>query len=390
MRGILHSEDFGWATAPRFGGGGGGGQTTTVQKSDPWSGLQPFLSDVFGQAQGLDQNSVPQYYPGMPGVTAPGSPSYVPLNTSQYGPLNQTLSLASNGGSPALQGAQSTAQFMQTPNYTYNTNAVYDSSAPSIASLGSGDYLRVTQPGFEQGQGYLSGAIGGKYLNPATDPGFQNVVNTTLANTMPSITSSFTGAGRSDSGLASRAAAEGANDAVGNLMLQNYQAERQLQQGAAGQAAQNEATTLGATETAQNLASNNLLTQQGNQIKGIAVAPSLDQGLLTDLNAAESAGGILQGNDQSAVNSAIQQWNYNQMLPWNQLGMYGSLIQGQGNLGGTSTLTQPYYSNQGANAMSGLIGGGALGASVLPSLLGVSSGVGGGLGAGLGALMAFL
>ena len=36
------------------GGGSGGGSTSTqtVQKADPWSGQQPFLSDGFDQAKG--------------------------------------------------------------------------------------------------------------------------------------------------------------------------------------------------------------------------------------------------------------------------------------------------------------------------------------------------
>lgn len=38
-----------------FGGGGGGGtvSTNTVQQSDPWAGVQPYLTDVFSKAQGL-------------------------------------------------------------------------------------------------------------------------------------------------------------------------------------------------------------------------------------------------------------------------------------------------------------------------------------------------
>ena len=37
------------------GGGKGGGSSTTVQKSDPWAGQQPYLQDIFGQAQRLFQ-----------------------------------------------------------------------------------------------------------------------------------------------------------------------------------------------------------------------------------------------------------------------------------------------------------------------------------------------
>lgn len=46
-----------------FGGGGGGGTQKTVQKSEPWEGQKPFLSDVYSQAQSLYRQSGPRYYP---------------------------------------------------------------------------------------------------------------------------------------------------------------------------------------------------------------------------------------------------------------------------------------------------------------------------------------
>lgn len=43
------------------GGGGGGKQTTTT---NPWSGQQPYLTDVFREAQQQYRGGGPQYYPG--------------------------------------------------------------------------------------------------------------------------------------------------------------------------------------------------------------------------------------------------------------------------------------------------------------------------------------
>lgn len=45
------------------GGSGGGGTSTQVQKSDPWAGQQPYLQDIFAQAQGQYNSNMPQYYP---------------------------------------------------------------------------------------------------------------------------------------------------------------------------------------------------------------------------------------------------------------------------------------------------------------------------------------
>jgi hypothetical protein len=139
------------------------------------------------------------------------------------------------------------------------------------------------------------------------------------------------------------------------------------------------------------LASNNLLTQQGNQIKSAAVAPSVDQAQISDLGTGLSAAGLLQQNQQNTLNSDIARWNYNQALPFNMLGQYQNYVGGTG-YGGTTTgqQTTPYYSNTGANLLSGGIGGAALGSvlgGAFPETLG--SGLGAGLGGGLGLLAAF-
>lgn len=45
-------------------GGGGGTNTNTIQNADPWAGQQPYLTDIFSQAQQQYQTQQPQYYPG--------------------------------------------------------------------------------------------------------------------------------------------------------------------------------------------------------------------------------------------------------------------------------------------------------------------------------------
>jgi len=43
---------------------GGGGGTNTVQKADPWAGQQPYLTDLYRQAQTQFQQGPQQFYPG--------------------------------------------------------------------------------------------------------------------------------------------------------------------------------------------------------------------------------------------------------------------------------------------------------------------------------------
>lgn len=45
-------------------GGGQKSHTTTTQKTEPWSGQQPFLREIFAQAQGMFRNDRPNYFPG--------------------------------------------------------------------------------------------------------------------------------------------------------------------------------------------------------------------------------------------------------------------------------------------------------------------------------------
>jgi len=49
-----------------FKGGGGGGTTSTqtIEKADPWSGQQPFLTYGFEEAQDRFQGDQPQFFPG--------------------------------------------------------------------------------------------------------------------------------------------------------------------------------------------------------------------------------------------------------------------------------------------------------------------------------------
>ena len=56
-----------------MGGGGSSGSTTTVQKADPWSGQQPFLTYGFEEAQDRFESDQPQFFPG--GTISPFNPN---------------------------------------------------------------------------------------------------------------------------------------------------------------------------------------------------------------------------------------------------------------------------------------------------------------------------
>jgi len=77
-----------------------------------------------------------------------------------------------------------------------------------------------------------------------------------------------------------------------------------------------------------------------NQAAGMA--PSLDQAPYYGLQQLATAGQNQDAYDQNLVNANINEWNYNQNLPYNKLGQYMSMLGSQ-NWGtqGTSTTTTP-------------------------------------------------
>src|SRR3990172_4081117 len=97
--------------------GGSRGATTTVQQADPWAGQQPFLADIFGEAQRLYDAPGPLYFPGA--TVAPFSPETQaalrtqaaramtgsPLNAGAQRELQRSLAGNYLGANPHLQGA---------------------------------------------------------------------------------------------------------------------------------------------------------------------------------------------------------------------------------------------------------------------------------------------
>jgi len=53
-------------------GGGGSTKSTTNTTAEPWEGVQPYLKDMYSDAQGLYDQGGPQYYPGQTFAPASG------------------------------------------------------------------------------------------------------------------------------------------------------------------------------------------------------------------------------------------------------------------------------------------------------------------------------
>jgi hypothetical protein len=249
------------------GGGGGGGTNTTVQKSDPWSGQQPYLTDVMGKAQETYNRGPMQYYTGQ-----------------TYAPLSAETQVAQD-----LQAQR----------------ALSGSSLTTAA------------------QDQLTKTMRGDYLDPATNPYLNAGAEQIRAKVLPQIDARFSGSGRTGSALAARAAGEGVSDAIASQAMQNYTQERQ------------------------------------NQIRGMMFAPQMAQADYQDIARLGEVGAAKEDYQQQAINEDINRFNFQQQEPWQNLGLYSNLVNGQ--YGSTVSTTAPAARR---SVGAGLLGGGATGAGL--------------------------
>jgi hypothetical protein len=270
-------------------GGGGGGQTnTTVQKSDPWAGQQPYLTDVMQKSQDIYNRGPMQYYQGQ---------TFAPLSAETQAAQTLQAQRAVNG-SPLTTASQ------------------------------------------EQ----LTKTMRGDYLDPATNPYLQAGADQIRAKVLPGIDARFSGSGRTGSALAARAAGEGVSDAIASQAMQNYTNER------------------------------------NNQIKGMLVAPQMAQQDYTDIARLGEVGAAKEDYAQQQINENINRFNFQQQEPWQNLGLYSNLVNGQ--YGSTVSTTSPVARR---SVGAGLLGGAATGGG-LGYMLGGDM-TSGAVGAGIGGLL---
>jgi hypothetical protein len=273
-------------------------------------------------------------------------------------------------------------------------------------------------PGSDALQSYASGAHAA-YGNPYTNALASNL----LSHVVPSIESQFINSGTLSSPEAARATASGATSALAPSLFQQFNQEEQNQLGAAQNLAGNYMAGFGQQAGAANQLANTMLSGTGQQIgalgtlgsqaltgaglqqgaastlgsqaiqglaqqiaagsglqntygqgiqqmlMGLGLAPTVQSMPYTDQSQLYSVGATQQQLDQQSINDAVQRYNWQQTLPYNQLNQYISQVTG--NYGGVTTANQPIIGNPVQSAMSTLGGvGQAAGSamSILPFL----------------------
>lgn len=250
-----------------------------------------------------------------------------------------------------LQAAQDTQNLykqgaLKPQNYPGETIAPFSQSTQQAMDLTRQRALNGS-PVTRGAQGLLSDTLSGSFLNsnPYLDATFNKAANAVTGK----VNSAFNGAGgfganSSNQQSLARELGNVATDIYGG----NYQNERNLQQQAMG------------------------------------YAPALANQDYTDLNALLGVGQSQDTQNQNLINEGINKFNLNQQAPAANIQNYIDLLNGTGGKYGSSSSTQPLYSNPAAGGL-----GGALGGAQLAGLLGFG-GTGMGVGAGIGSLLGLL
>lgn len=425
----------------------GGGTQTVTQNSDPWSQAQPYLLDLMGSAQNLYANRVGQeYYPfstvvpfsdqtemGLQAIENRAL-SGSPVTDGARGFLSNAF-----GGNPyagQLQGIASGSLNNQGGGYGLMSNVAngaalndnpYGTAVGSFLGGGGNDpaayWAEIAgKGGLDNNNPYmgtLQQTAQGQFLNanPYLDAAMQKAANFVTDN----VNSNFSMAGRWGSGAHQDVLQQGLGDIANQMLMSNYQSERQNQLGAAGQIvgqsqsdldrrlqglglysninqsdlsrdfsaantlyggyANDKGLTLSAINALSGMdagnadrqftAANNLYSGFGNDyanmLRAATIAPDFAQSDYNDAQMLMNAGSTRESMANAYLADLMGRYDFQNQAPWNALNNYNSIVNSFGGLGGTSTQTGP---RTGTSAFNQAIGSG-LGLAGLGQMLGL-------------------
>lgn len=306
-----------------MGKGGGGGSTTTVQKADPWSGQQPYLKDIFSEAQDLYNSGAmaPDYYSG-------------------------------NTVAPQSQWTQDALQMQA--DRAMNGSASISTAQGAMDNITSGNALASN-----------TGLNALNQMTTAVNPYMNSLYEDAAGQAGAQIDSGFAGAGRYGSGAHENAKA----DAMADLSAQMYSHAYDQQMQAAQQAGQLYNTGIG-----QQVVAGNTAQQLANQA-------------YTDAAALSEAGGVKDDYAQQLINADIDRYNYTSQQPLTALSNYNALIQGSYGGTNTTTGQQNYGGSRLGNVAGGALSGAGTGAMIGSAIPGIGTALGAGIGAIGGGLL---
>ena len=359
------------------GSGGGGSQSTqTIQKADPWSGQQPYLTSGYEAAKSRLGSEQPQFYPGS---------TISPFNQNELAAQQAMLDYSSGSRPQAMQmGAESalTGEMLANP----YTNPVFAATrglpALGLAGLPAAQGFTGTATGTPYGdnpvmQQMLSGsAMDNPFIAPALAASTQEAVQNFQQQVMPGIRSSQIqyqpgGSSRGDivTGMAGSGLAQQlANNATKAYMDAQNQAIGQQQFGL-GLAEQGRAARAG--EALQHFGGAMAPALQGEQAisqrlgGGMGAYPGVMEAPLGMPQRVADIGMAQRQMSQQQLDESQDRYNFEQNVEAQKLANYMNLIQG--NVFGGQTTTQ---STRGGMGLGGQIGQGLSTAALMAGLMG--------------------
>lgn len=302
-----------------MGSGGGGTTTQTIQSADPWSGTQPYLTDIMGQAAANLSSGLGQRY--FPGSTV------VPFSGQTQDALGQ-MEARARAGSPLTGAAQG-----------FNQGLLNQ-------SLGQTGY----------GQAF------NRIMDPAnSNTATQGLLDRVSGDVRDAVNSEFSAAGRYGSGRHRESLARGIAEGTAPILFNQFNQDRAAQLGAAqaGASAQSDL--------------------YGRQIQGAALAPQLAAMDYTDPMQLAQVGAAREGKQGEYLQDQIARHEFSQMQPWTLLrDYYAPIVHGTAGFGGTTrgSQTVPNQSGGVGGALGGALGGAAAGSVFGPWGAGIGAGLG--------------
>ena len=306
-----------------FKGGGGGGTTQTIEKADPWSGQQPFLTYGFEEAQDRFQGDQPQFFPG--DTISQFNPNE--LGYQQSG--NELFNVANN---PMLQATRGLAPYGQE-----SLVAASDFTDAPILDEGNASPLM---------QQMLSGSVSqNPFIEGANQAMVRDAVGAFQQETMPALRASQIayqpgGSSRGEiaGGLAASNLQRGITDKINQNYMNAFNAAQQQQMGAAqlleqgrgaraGEALQQGLGAFGTGLAGEGQIGQNLGLGLG-AYGGVSQAPIDVAGNLADVGLAQ------RELSQQQLDEDINRFQFGQNIEDQKLSNYMNLIQG--NFGGST------------------------------------------------------
>lgn len=365
-------------------GGSSSGSATSTQSSQPWWGVQPYLTGangIYPQAQTLYQQN--GWSPGMDSATKNQMSAlsdrmqWQPQNYNNV--MNDFLSGKYNPNiTPASTITAPTADF-------YKQNMASPVSAQGVSVPGALSSMGAVDPTHSISQ-MLTGQVNTSALDPVMNNAMRRLGENFNEQVMPGINQGAIAAGQyggSRQGVAQGLAAKGLGYSMSDMASNMYNNAFNTAQGNMYGTANNMAG-LG-LNNAQANANRDLQAQQFNagQLNNM-----LQFGVNTGQNAKEFNSGVTLNNNaqnmqaqNQAGNNQLQglnvmnsgnnssDANYAQSMGlfdapnsynWNNLSRFNSMIQPTANLGGTTTASNPYFTNPASSILGGALGGAQL------------------------------